>query len=268
MTSDATWFVNPTNGKDARGLVIWTGQSLFDDSPILLIATFISRNEKTGDMIQTWILKRDVSPVHAIHTGSDRSVCGDCQLRGIRKRKDRSLVNRRRGCYVNVEQAPQGVWHAYQRGSYPYLEDSSLPALRNHVRGRPLRMGSYGEPVAVPIDAWRPLFDACDGFTGYTHAWRNTDVSAEWRRYLMASVESERDALEAQALGWQTFRIRSTDEPLLPGELVCPASEEGKGRTQCARCLRCNGCSRNVTIIGHGSPATLSSLARIRGVKK
>jgi hypothetical protein len=75
---------------------------MIDGEPIVVIATGFKRssaNPKTGDMLQTWILRRDVAPFAAIHNGADASICGDCPLRGIIERSGckHRTVNRRLG---------------------------------------------------------------------------------------------------------------------------------------------------------------------------
>ena len=84
------------------GLILFDGPSMIDGEPIVVIATGFKRssaNPKTGDMLQTWILRRDVAPFAAIHNGADASICGDCPLRGIIERSDckHRTVNRRLG---------------------------------------------------------------------------------------------------------------------------------------------------------------------------
>ena len=46
-------------------MILWEGASRLDSVPIVVIATGIdspSKNRKTGEMVQCWILLRDVSP--------------------------------------------------------------------------------------------------------------------------------------------------------------------------------------------------------------
>ena len=62
-------------------MIIYQGPSLIDGKPIIAIATLNSRNGKTGEMIQTWIMRSDIEPHKAIKTGEDSSVCGDCPHR-------------------------------------------------------------------------------------------------------------------------------------------------------------------------------------------
>ena len=42
--------------------------SRIDGSPIVVVATTSSNNEKTGNMVQAWILRRDVPPIYAVAT--------------------------------------------------------------------------------------------------------------------------------------------------------------------------------------------------------
>ena len=103
------------------GIVLYQGPSQLDGESIVVIATGFQRpsaNAKTGDMLQTWILRSDVNPLAAIHTGRDVSVCGDCPLRGFLEGNGRRTVNRRRACYVAIHQAPLAVYDAYRRGRY------------------------------------------------------------------------------------------------------------------------------------------------------
>ena len=67
-----------------------------------------------------------------------------------------------------------------------------------------VRLGTYGDPAAVPASIWSDLVAYSDGHTGYTHQWR---TSPGLRGLCMASVDSEEEAIEAWALGWRTFRV-------------------------------------------------------------
>jgi len=64
--------------------VLWEGSSLIDGAPIVVIVSGLlkSENAKTGNMLQTYILRADVSPTNAIRSGEDSSICGDCPARG------------------------------------------------------------------------------------------------------------------------------------------------------------------------------------------
>src|SRR5688500_10261971 len=126
-----------------KATILYEGQSQLDGQPIVCIATGLdgkSLNHKTGPMVQTWILLRDVAPEIAVSTGEDSSVCGSCTLRGIvTKLPNGEQINRMRSCYVFVGQAPQRIWDCYQRGDYKAGEIAD-------VAGKMLRIGSYGDP--------------------------------------------------------------------------------------------------------------------------
>ncbi len=82
--------------KRPLGLILWRGKSLLDGKRIMVIATGVfnkTENKKTGDMIQAWILRRDIDPMLARRLGEDYSICGDC------KHREQST------CYVNIGQA-------------------------------------------------------------------------------------------------------------------------------------------------------------------
>lgn len=244
----------------APGCVLWKGASRLDGQPIVAIATFRSENQKTGPMIQTWILRDDIPPVQASQSGDDRSVCGPCPLRG------RSLGHKVEGraCYVNLLQGgPTSVWHSYKAGRYPEASDRLLAL---YVAGRPVRLGAYGDPCAVPLGAWTRLLAYSCGHTGYTHQWRDP-THEDYKALLMASVESEAERDEAHALGWRTFRIRREQDPARKGETVCPASSESGHKTKCAECLLCDGTAgtnrRDVVIVAHGGMSVRSSLGRL-----
>ena len=66
----------------------WRGPSPYDGTPIVLILTGLSPlaseqsgNRKTGAMVQSYILRQDMSPIVAVMSAADRAVCGDCSLR-------------------------------------------------------------------------------------------------------------------------------------------------------------------------------------------
>jgi hypothetical protein len=206
-----------------------------------------SHNPKTGPMAQLWILTADVSPVEAVQTGADSSICGDCVHRGPLGE---------RSCYVTVANAPMSVWHRYRRRGYvrtPALHANLI--LKTATLG--VRLGAYGDPAALPVSTLRDLVAGVP-WTGYTHAWSRAPA---YRDLLMASVESTNQARRATALGWRTFRTQPyADGPLSSNELVCPASAEAGRRTTCDKCHLCNGARRadqrsSIVIAAHGSAA-------------
>jgi hypothetical protein len=232
------------------GVVLYDGPSRIDGAPIVAIAcriTQASENEKTGGMVQTFIMRRDIAPHLALKTGDDSSVCGDCKLRPINKGPTR--------CYVRVYQAPLSVWNAYQRGRYAvpgvHFDAALLPEL---FSGLSFRIGSYGDPAAIPARIWKTATRRVKNRTGYTHQWRRR-IGSGLKNLCMASADNESDVASAASKGWRTFRVRKHDAPTLDVESICPASKEGKRRTQCDTCGLCKGAmiaAKNIVIADHG----------------
>lgn len=239
----------------ANSVLLWEGPSMIDGAPLMLIATGIkkaSSNAKTGGMVQTYILRRDVSPIDAIHTGQDESICGSCQHRGdIVKGKDgHETRNVNRSCYVLVFQGPLNVYKTYHKGRYPDARKYGADLLA----GLNVRLGTYGDPAAIPFFVWESLLSKAGRCTGYTHQWQT--ASPEFARYCMASADSPCEAIAAQAMGYRTFRVGTPAEKLVKGEFLCPASKEAGHKTDCASCLACGGLSSpnkaSVYIPAHG----------------
>jgi hypothetical protein len=232
------------------GYVIYNGPSLLDGKPIIVVAITKSTNRKTGDMVQTYILRSDIAPVLALKSGDDSSICGDC--------KHRPILGG--ACYVNVGQGPRAVFEAFSRGRYPQSPDKA----RELSAGRMVRLGTYGDPAAVPAQVWENLIGLSAGHTGYSHQWQNPALPAEHRARIsalcMASADTENERARALALGFRTFRVRLESSPVLPGEFVCPASDEGGKRRTCDTCKACDGTARgplqaSPVIVVHGSKA-------------
>lgn len=226
-----------------NGCILYEGKSRLDGAPIVVIATGLngsSGNRKTGDMIQTWIIRSDLHPLEALRGGDDTSICGDCPHRS-------KASGGTSACYVNVSQAPTSIWNAYKRGTYGPVDWSRFA-------GRSIRFGAYGDPTAAPLALWRKLGKLSASNTGYTHQWRKFPG---YRGLLMASVDTPAEALDARGKGWRTFRVRTAAQPLQPGEFVCPASAEAGKRLVCAECTACDGNRRgekraSVAIVAHG----------------
>lgn len=210
----------------SRAVVVWRGPSALDGAPIRVQLVWHSENRKTGDMVQAYILRDDMSPLEAYAQGADASICGDCPLSGLQPDGSRSG----RACYVTVKHGPRSTW-------YEDTPDMELEEAQRLLAGRFLRIGAYGDPAAVPLSVWTRLVIRSDGWTGYTHQWQH--LGDGWRVLLMASVDSEAQAQQAWAAGWRTFRVATQAEPMAPRtEIVCPNTTHG---VQCADCQLCNG---------------------------
>lgn len=228
------------------GVVLYEGPSRIEpQTEIVVVLTGLnskSRNTKTGPMAQTWILNKNIPPIDALRTGADSAVCGKCPLRGIG------------GCYVNVGQAPYQVFRTYKKGSYTHkLRLGTVPPEMG------IRIGTYGDPTAVPIEVWRPLYSNIFNFwTGYTHHWDDPN-NQDYKNFCMASVETEEQMLVAKSLGWRTFRTLPVGAEWHRQEEICPATVNNK--VTCAKCRICNGVRapsdtrRDVVIVAHGAKA-------------
>lgn len=229
-----------------NGYVIYRGPSLLNGAPIVTVVIASSQNTKTGDMAQTYILPDSgARPVEAIRSGEDKSVCGNCMHRP-----------RNAGtCYVIVRQGATNVWSSLHSGRYADLSHCTDIAAEL-LAGKMIRLGTYGDPAAVPIHVWRELLTQVAGWIGYTHQWQQSAVQP-LRDICMASVDTPREMDLARAMGWRTFRVRTSGEPLLARESICPASAEAGHKLQCATCRACDGArgerKGSIAILLHGN---------------
>ena len=228
----------PSTKKQPNGYVLYQGASAIDGQSIVAILTLKSANVKTGNMAQLWILNSEVNPVEASQKGLDKSVCGGCKLR-------QSLGG---ACYVNLGQAPNSVFKAFKKGSYPNLSIKNY----NVLQGLKIRFGAYGDPYAIPMDVLASLKAVASNNTSYTHQWENTNDEV-LKSTSMASVDNVGEQRRAVANGWRTFRVAKMDEELLDDEILCPNVTSG---VQCASCSLCSGNSigaKNIVIPVHGN---------------
>jgi hypothetical protein len=221
-----------------KNVILYEGTSNIDGSPIVVIATKNSKNAKTGNMIQTWIIRSDIDPLTAIKTGCDYSICGNCPHRGHNGKK--------RSCYVQVYQAPLSVYRAYKRGVYKVLSPADYA---QYFNGYHLRIGSYGDPAMVPSKLWRTIIQYTAGHTGYTHQWRELDDGKSLKGIVQASCDNLADYIDAKKQGWHTFRVTIDEEKKQDNEIICLNLSNG---LTCEKCGRCNGCSRDIVIRVHG----------------
>lgn len=229
------------------GTILWEGPSELDGKPIVLIAIDHSSNSKTGDMVQTYILRSDIHPVEAMHSGEDHSICGNCTHKGAT-------------CYVNVAYGPSQVYKAYKAGKYQK---------RDYVQFcRPVRLGTYGDPASIPAFTWRYLMLREPNHTGYTHQWKDKRFQY-LKEYCMASCDTHQEQKQAASMGWRTFTVTPKGETRRT-EILCPASEELGKATTCATCLACGGTSSkvkgNVFIPVHGGKGKVQLFHIERGI--
>lgn len=214
--------------------VVYQGPSTTTGKEIVVLTTQNSKNPKTGNMLQTYFLLKDVDPNAAFKAARNNleseqaTVCGGCK----------HLVQG--SCYILWHQQVLSTWRRYKRGGH---DGEAIPT------NLPVRLGSAGNPSSAPFEVSKMLIENAPSWTGYTHQFLTCDQ--RFSKILMASVESKAEAKAAHALGWRTFRtaeIGGTDD-LLPNEIICPATQtkwNGDPKTDCATCGLCSGTD------GHG----------------
>ena len=225
-----------------KSAIIYNGPSLLDGQPIVVIATYSNRNTKTGTVVQTYILRSDINPLEASKTGADFSICGDCTMRGEVTTDPQRKQAKGRRCYVNLGQGVLIVYKSYLRGVYQEGDPRTMG------RGRFVRVGTYGDPGAVPSRVWDELLSEADTWTAYSHqsGWR-PDIA-------MQSADDHAQAIAHWKDGHRTFRVIADLGDLdRENEALCPASKEAGRRAQCTACKLCRGSSKakSIAIVEH-----------------
>lgn len=231
-----------------QSIVIYRGPSMLDGAPIVVIASVGSSNVKTGPMVQTWIMRADMNPSEASKRGNDSSVCGSCPRR-------HSLGG---DCYVQIVHAPRSTWGSWDAKDQPgenWTDTPQILALQQDAMTHGLRLGSYGDPMAVPSHVWQDLIDALQPVkvVGYTHAWSGSN-DAWFRDNIMASCDNIAETTRAHSLGWRTFTATQGNEAV-PNSVQCPATT--RANKTCRECGACDGAKRgtskaSIFLLEHG----------------
>ena len=232
------------------GYIAYEGPSLIDGAPIVVIVNKIdgSKNAKTGAIVQSFIIRSDINPVEALQTGADESICGQCEHRPILARQSGAAP-----CYVQVAKSVLSVYNAYKRGRYVKADAATIAAA---LAEKIVRIGTYGDGAAAPVQMWNQITRYAAGRRGYTHQWDSVgfDVDA-WAPLVMASADTIDQAAKANLLGMRVFRV-SNGIDVQPGEAMCPASAEAGRKSTCAKCTLCSGTSikaRDIVIADHAA---------------
>jgi hypothetical protein len=231
-----------------RGFIFYQGPSVLDGKPIVVIVTMVTRNFKTGHMIQVWIMRSDINPVEASQLGEDISICGNCVHRHY---NDGS-------CYVNIGQAPNQIFKGFNRNLYPFFDPSEHS---KYFNGRKVRLGAYGDPAAAPFEVMQSIVNLCTGHTAYTHQIKHKNFDKRYLELCMVSADSPKQAQRYQLLlGAKTFRVSVIGDELLDDELECLNESDN---IQCIDCGLCDGTQRNIKINVHGSLASRFKTAKV-----
>lgn len=207
-----------------------------------------------------------------------------------------SSMNDDFGPKADEEMGPSEIWRAWKAGEFKnqnFREDWEAHIDMtvhkgmwwNYIGPLTVRIGSYGDPAAVPTRVWEELVKNARNFTGYTHQWRpktcpecygsglaesetkhaansliefiprceNCNGSGQvdlcdpkLKKYCMASVDTEEEREEANRLGWRGFIVAPADVDVsLLGDDVLCPMTAGKNVT-CDKCHMCQGTSSKV----------------------
>ena len=233
-----------------KTIILYQGASLINGQPIVALAQSDSTNKKTGNMIQTFILDATVDPLEASRTGRDSSICGSCPHRGTPNNNDKGQATNRT-CYVTLAHAPLGKYKAYKKGVYG-TKTATLKEIAEFGSLQGVRLGTYGDPCAVPNECGKRLTSKALYSTAYTHAAINPMPES-----IMTSTDNLKQSIDAWGRNERTFRVIShVDQLYKRREVLCPASEEMGKRATCASCKLCGGASVNaksIAIVAHGT---------------
>lgn len=202
---------------------------LHSDERIFIVATSGSKNEKTGDMIQIWIMDATRHPSESRKSGHDAlNQCAGCPLAS------------NNGCYV-IDNPLIAIAKKYARDGYKPLSIGT-PEFARFFRNRAVRFGAYGNPSLIPLPLVESIAKLSRRWTGYFHDWHlMTEERAQaYGRYFMASCETQ-SWQKAQAIGLRTFTTCAEPSDIVGSGIECLADKAGM---QCAECGLCDGTNR------------------------
>lgn len=272
--TDKSAFIAALNRGKISGVILWRGASAIDGAPIVYVATAFngSDNEKTGAMVQTFILPdphaagievsgaRPAKIMAWLRATGALSICGDCPHAW--KYNEKTGQFEKGACYVREYQAPAAVLGGIARGSYP-VAGVDFPAawIEYLAAGRGVRLGAYGDPAACPPEISAAFVARASHRTGYSHLWKSAFPAARrnaWRMrdIVMASCDSAADLHAARDAGFRCFLVTPAGQDLggrsvlsvgahIAGAMLCPASDEFAAvagrKTECVKCGACSG---------------------------
>lgn len=223
-------------------------------------------------MLYTWIMDAKIPPEIAAFNGVDESICGGCKFRAQPKLDAGDIrPASTRMCYVRLSalsdefgtpmadesMGPAEVWQAWKNGEFgvyntlpSWEEDERRLSWHQYCGPLSVRIGSYGDPGAVPTAVWADLVRYAKNFTGYTHLWQTCDPNL--KKYCMASVDTFEELIEADSEGWRCFIVVPADRVEWmnayakdSGDAVLCPMTAGKPVT-CNTCHMCQGISTKV----------------------
>ena len=89
-------------------------------------------------------------PTEAAKKGLEKGICGDCPLK----------LSQTGACFVNLLPV-NNIYRKYLARTYPKFSANEIEVIKRYRY--PIRIGSYGDPTAVPFDVWEPIISASGG---------------------------------------------------------------------------------------------------------
>ena len=129
------------------------------------------------------------------------------------------------------------TFRAFEKGNY--LVADTHDEIQKLGTNQFVRLGTYGDPSAVPSYVWDSLLSKSKNNTGYTHQSNNPNADV---RTDQCMISADSYATTTKDFGTHTSTFTYTDEELdKQNEVLCPASKEAGRRTTCNDCLLCSG---------------------------
>jgi len=220
-----------------NGHILYKGKSEFGSGNIVVLMKETSTNKKTGNIPSITMLP-DIGkkPSRCLKDGDDHLVCGTCTLR-------------KKICYVATSHAPNQMYKSYTKGSYIKLNKETQERVSEQ---EVIRIGQYGDCASVPTKVWTKALKWLPPVLNYTHFWRE---KPRLHTFALASVHSPEERQEAKALGFKTYRIKNIDDPVLPGEVLCPGDLTKSNPIQCKKCKLCvvSKQTKDIVVNVHGT---------------
>ena len=212
-----------------------------DGTPFYMVLTNLitsSSNEKTGDMIQSYFLRKDefISSTGDVRErtsnlfGFGCDTCPakrHCYVSNTTQTKDKGLGSVRRTLFKLL----RGEKTSYQFVSFSHAVE------RVREAGKKIRLGTYGDPTALQVDQIQKLVSAASGHTGYTHYWRRKE-NRDYSRFLMASCETSSQQARAEKYGFRAFLALPENTEIPENTVICPNYTQG---ISCLACGLCDG---------------------------
>ena len=210
-------------------------------TPFYMVLTNLitsSSNDKTGDMIQSYFLKKDefISPTGEVREqtsnlfGFGCDTCPakkHCYVSNTKQTKDKGLGSVRRTIFKLLRG---------ERTTYQFVSFSHAVS-RVRSANKKIRLGTYGDPTALGVDQIAELVSAASGHTGYTHYWRRKE-NRDYSRFLMASCETASQQARAEKYGFRAFLALPENAEIPQDTVVCPNYTQG---ISCLKCGLCDG---------------------------